>query len=119
MTPAPPPPPTDDSVDVNDVLNAGKPENEGLDPDSLDADFEQELEDLFSDDLEEEGAAADEGDDEPIVLDEYVTVENDGNTEVQDDESMDDLAGDDEALLLLDDLTDEDDPMLLDDVAEP
>lgn len=130
MTPAPPPPPKDDSVDVNDMLNAGKPEHEGLDPDSLDADFEQELEDLFSDDLEEERAAADEdGDEEPIVLDEYVTVENDGNVEVEepgpenpeDPEDPEDPEEEDaeEPLLVLDDLADDgDEPLLLDDVME-
>jgi pilus assembly protein FimV len=124
MTPAPPPPPKDDSVDVNDMLNAGKPEHEGLDPDSLDADFEQELEDLFSDDLEEERAAADEdGDEEPIVLDEYVTVENDGNVEVEEPgpenpEDPEDEDGD-EPLLVLDDLAEDgDEPLLLDDVME-
>lgn len=119
MTPAPPPSHKDDSVDVNDMLNAGKPEHEGLDPDSLDADFEQELEDLFSDDLEEEQAAGDADDGEPIVLDEYVTVENDGI-----DEDMDmapgagNDTGDDDELMLLDDVADDDgEVLLLDDMA--
>ncbi|MFH1914164.1 MAG: hypothetical protein ABIK45_07810 [Pseudomonadota bacterium] len=118
MTPAPPPSHKDDSVDVNDMLNAGKPEHEGLDPDSLDADFEQELEDLFSDDLEEEQAAGDEDDGEPIVLDEYVTVENDGNVTVPDMDMTSDT-GDDDELMLLDDLADDDgELLLLDDMAD-
>jgi len=102
MTPAPPPPPTDDNVDVNDVLNEGISENEGLDPESLDADFEQELEDLFSDDLEEDAAAAEESseaDDEPMVLDEVV-AEADDDMLVLDDVAED--VGED--IMVLDDM---------------
>ncbi|CCH48956.1 midas domain-containing protein [Pseudodesulfovibrio piezophilus] len=139
MTPAPPPPPTDE---VNDMLNDGVPDNDVLDPDTVDADFEQELEDLFSDDLEEEAAAsaAMAEDNEPIVLDEYVTtedidiaiddpapVEPEENIETaqteEDDEGalvLDDVAEDDsEEMMILDDVVEEDDDvMLLDEVIE-
>ena len=104
MTPAPPPP-TDENVEVSDVLNDPAADSEGLDPDTVDADFEQELEDLFADDLDETPPAeADEG---PIVLD---------------DQTDDDFDADD--LLVLDDVVeetsdeeDEDDLLVLDDVA--
>ena len=79
MTPAPPPSPTDD-IDLNDVLNDDASGNEGLDSESVDADFEQELEDLFSDDLEEDstGAEGSSGtDDEPVVLDDIATEGDD------------------------------------------
>ena len=76
MTPAPPPPSKDDDLDVADILNQGSPEHEGFDPDSLDSDFEQELEDLFADDLEEDSAAAQEAEaDEPIMLDDLVEAD--------------------------------------------
>ncbi len=139
MTPAPPPRSKDDTVDVNDVLSDA-PESEALDTDNLDADFEQELEDLFSDDLEEEDAAiaeAHETDDEPIVLDDFVTVEDNGNViednvvfgdsddadDVDDDMLvLDEVAdeGGDEDLMVLDDMVEDDgeDLLVLDDVAE-
>ncbi|MCJ2166160.1 MULTISPECIES: hypothetical protein [unclassified Pseudodesulfovibrio] len=103
MTPAPPPP-TDENVDVNDLLNEPVAESDGLDPDSVDADFEQELEDLFSDDLEEEGLPADENEG-PVALDDV--VEESGQDADDDDLIvLDELAEDDQA----------DDPILLDDV---
>lgn len=125
MTPAPPPPSNDDTVDVNDVLSDA-PESEALDTDNLDADFEQELEDLFSDDLEEEDAAvaeADETGDEPIVLDDFVTVEDSGDI-IEDDvvSAVSDDADDaDDDMLVLDEVADEggdEDLMVLDDMAE-
>jgi len=124
MTPAPPP--KDDSIDVNDVFSEA-PENEALDTDNLDADFEQELEDLFSDDLEEEQAAADEADegaDEPIVLDDLMTA---GDDLAEDDDLLvlDEVADvaetADDDLLVLDEVADEaadDDLLVLDDVAD-
>lgn len=104
MTPAPPPP-TDDRVDVNDLLNEPAAESEGLDPDSVDADFEQELEDLFSDDLEEQTPPADD-DDGPVVLDDVVA--EDGQDDGVDDDLLvlDDVADDD--LIILDDVVAED-----------
>ncbi|WP_272701074.1 hypothetical protein [Desulfovibrio sp. Fe33] len=107
MTPAPPPP--KDDADVRDVLNEPAVESEGFDLDSVDADFEQELEDLFADDLEDAPVPDESGG--PVLLD--------------------DVAGDEPAndeLLVLDDVVGEpaaggsapegDDLLLLDDVVE-
>ncbi|EGB15882.1 hypothetical protein DND132_2679 [Pseudodesulfovibrio mercurii] len=134
MTPVPPPAPKDDDADVRDVLNEPAAD-EGFDPDTVDADFEQELEDLFADDLEdapvvdESGgpivlddqvetpkpapqAAPEAGDDDLLVLDEVVEEAPNGGDE----------GGEEDDLLLLDDLAEEsdgdDDLIVLDEVVE-
>jgi pilus assembly protein FimV len=111
MTPAPPPPPKDDA-DVRDVLNEPAVDSEGFDLDSVDADFEQELEDLFADDLEDTPVPDESGG--PVVLDDEVEAEK--NAPVG------------EELLVLDDVVEEpaaaesapeaEDLLVLDDVAE-
>lgn len=100
MTPAPPPP-TDENV--NDLLNEPAADNEGLDPETVDADFEQELEDLFADGLAEENL----DEDGPVVLDDV--VEEEPVAVAADD-------GDDELLILDDIAEEEDDLIVLDDV---
>ena len=125
MTPAPPPS-TDDSIDMNDLLNEPATDDEGLDPDSVDADFEQELEDLFADGLAEESL---EGDG-PVMLDdvaeEPVAVAEDGE-DADDLLVLDDIAEDDGLIILDDvvleeeaapDMDDDDDVLVLADEAE-
>ncbi|WP_432737887.1 hypothetical protein [Maridesulfovibrio sp. FT414] len=97
--------------------------------DDLDASFEKELEDLFSEDLEleEPELVAEEDGDEMLVLDDVV---EDGEDllvldDVVEDESGDDLidlddvvgeSGDDDLLVLDDVADDEDDALVLDDI---
>ncbi|NDV19677.1 hypothetical protein GO013_09625 [Pseudodesulfovibrio sp. JC047] len=120
MTPASP---HDKNVDVSELLNENVPGKDGLDPDSVDANFEQELEDLFADDLED---APSDGNDGPVVLDEVV----EDDVIVLDDviESTDDATqeietpvveefDDDDELIVLEDIVEEDsdEPLILDD----
>ena len=116
MTPAPPPPPKDDDADVRDVLNEPVADSEGFDPDTVDADFEQELEDLFADDLEDAPVVDESGG--PIVLDDQVEPEGDAAVEEEEllvlDEVVEEPASaepaeesEDEDLLILDDLAEE------------
>nr|WP_321513544.1 hypothetical protein [uncultured Pseudodesulfovibrio sp.] len=116
MTPAPPPSPNDKNVDVSDVLNDNTPENEGFDPDSVDADFEQELEDLFADDLDDDVSA--ESHDGPVLLDDIAEKAD----EFSDSDAVADSVAeaDDDDLIVLDDIIedDEDEPLVLDDVVE-
>lgn len=106
MTPAPPPS-TDDNVDVNDVLN-DPADSEALDPDSVDADFEQELEDLFSDDLDDASAAVEN--DEPIVLEDEPAEADDDLLQLEDE------VDDDDGLIVLDDVVEEAAPAVAEDV---
>ncbi|MEZ7197480.1 hypothetical protein AB6M95_12010 [Pseudodesulfovibrio sp. 9FUS] len=103
---------------MRDVLNEPVADSEGFDPDTVDADFEQELEDLFADDLEDAPVVDESGG--PIVLDDQI--------EPAGDDAEDEVA--EEELLLLDDVveepaeddfadeSDDEDLLILDDLAE-
>ncbi len=129
MTPAPQPS-ADENIDPTELLD-GASGSDAFDPDSVDVDFEQELEALFADDLEEESAAVVETkeEDKPVVLDDLAAEEeetlvlDDIAEEVSDDDIpvLDDVVEDgDEDLLILDDVVEDavDDTMLLDNAVE-
>ena len=108
MPPVPPSDPNEDILELNDIT-ADK--QDVAEQDGIDADFEQELEDLFSEELDD-GHGSD-SEDEPILLDEVA----DGLDDIAGDVA--DQAADEENVLLLDDMVEEkDDAVVLEDVVE-
>jgi len=115
-------PSKDDSVEVSEMLGETAPASEGINLDDVDSDFEQELEDLFSDDLAEDGAVAEEAEgNEPIMLDEIAENMEDS---VFEDDDVDEAAleaivqpsgDDDDELILLDEIVEEDTTSVVED----
>ncbi|MGE4553296.1 MAG: hypothetical protein AB7D57_09295, partial [Desulfovibrionaceae bacterium] len=136
MPPATANPPDDDLLELDDIVDPKPKKGKGLDADSVDMSFEQELEELFSEDL-----AADEGGEitapegeETLLLDDIAEGDEGlpdldaddlaaggdvGDALLLDDLAMDDLAGDEpEPAAAPAASEDEDDTLLLEDLAE-
>lgn len=122
MTPVPPPDSPEDILEMTDLVEDAT--SKKADDAATDADFEQELEDLFSEELDD-GHGGDAYDAEPVLLDEPVDSSEQVEAPAAEEEEavmdLTDVVEDDSDTLLLDDIaeeSDEADALLLDEVVE-
>lgn len=104
---------SDDILELTDIVEGDGNSSGDSSPEATDADFEQELEDLFAEELGEEAPT---GEAEPIMLDDVAEEGDDSPATEKPDAKAPEADAEDDVLVLDDMVEDDSEPLVLDDI---